>query len=395
MTPAVRDVVARERVAVAAHRTSLRSGAMPSPGAAPKGTFAHGFLLPFSLIVATLRDPGLRGPFVRTTAVRLAVIALLTAMGIASGSPAQGKPSSGVIVVHRDVGTTPPSPSAGIHVRVPGVQVDLDDGPFAKSEVKVLGQNVPVVDVHDPSTARAKEPEKPRDAWKGLLAILAMISAATGFVIALSRRYDDWLGFGISALASIEPEDAERKTPKVTVDFKWLWKKLKERIRESIAFAAGMPLIALLQLLPSAGDVLFKVATVLWGWYWLGVFTTAKSDHALVDGATAPSPILVRSLDGIAKSHRLFWPLRVYTRLWARLGKSFDAPAAIFERTPAPFLGLGLARAILSLPGLYVMSKSIIPVAAGRLIAESDPYGRFARVDATGVDRAADVALAA
>jgi hypothetical protein len=380
----MKDVVAREREAVAAHRSSLRGAAMPPPSAAPRGTFAHGFLLPFSLIAATFRDPTLRGPFVRTTAVRLLVIALLTGIGLASGSSPHDKEgrTGPVVVVHHDIGTTPPSPSAGVHVHVPGVQVDLNEAPGAKSEVKVLGQSVPVVDIDEHAQeAKKKGPIGP---WKWLLAVIAMISGSTAFVIALSRRYDDWLGFGISALASIQPEDAERKTPKIGVDWKWLWKKLKERIRESVAFAAGMPLIALLQLVPTAGDVLFKIASVAWGWYWLGVFTAAKSDHALVDAPVAPPPRLLRGVLSVSSAHWLFTPFRLYARLWARLGRSFDAPAAVFERTPAPFLGLGLARAILSLPGLYVMSKSIIPVAAGRLIAESDPHGRFAAERATG-----------
>jgi hypothetical protein len=359
--------------------------------------FVHGFILPFTLIAATLRDPALGRPYVRTTAVRLLVIALLTALGIASGSSGTAKHGSGpVVVVHHDVGSTPPSPSAGVHVHVPGVQVDLNEAPGAKSEVKVLGQDVPVVDVDD--HGKKKSDESSRGVWKRFLAVIAMISGATAFVIALSRRYDDWLGYGISGLAAIEPEDAERKTPKVAVDLKWLWKKLKERIRESIAFAAGMPVIALLQLLPTVGDGLFKVASIACGWYWLGVFTAAKSDHALVDAPVAPPPRLVRALQEVGTKHRLLAPLRLYTRLWSRLARSFDAPAAVFERSPAPFLGLGLARAILSLPGLYVMSKSIIPVAAGRLIAESDPHGRFvarqpAEEGSHGADRRAPDAL--
>lgn len=389
----VKNVVARERAAVTAHRASLRGSVMPPPSAAAKGTFAHGFLLPFTLIAATLRDPELRRPYVKTTVVRLLVIGVLTAVGLASGSSAHEKTgeSGPVIVVHHDVGATPPSPSAGVHVHVPGVQVDLNEGPGATSEVTVLGRSVPVVDVDGKANPR---PKKAIGAWKWFLAVIAMISGATGFVIALSRRYDDWLGFGISALASIQPEDAKRKEPKVTVDFKWLWKKLKERIRESLAFAAGFPIIALLQLVPTAGDVLFKIATVAWGWYWLGVFTAAKSDHSLVDAPVAPPPRIIRGLQDIAAKHWLFGPLRFYARLWAWLGRSFDAPAAVFERTPAPFLGLGVARAILSLPGLYVMSKSIIPVAAGRLIAEADPHGRFAVEPST--DAAAEtIALAA
>jgi hypothetical protein len=214
-----------------------------------------------------------------------------------------------------------------------------------------------------------------------------MVSAASAFVVALSRRYDDWLGFWVATrLALVKPEDEEPKERKIGPDFKWLKKKLKERIRESIAFASGMPAIALISFLPLVGPWIFKIATLAWGWYWLGVTTVAKNDHALVDEKTAPPPLLVHGFSTLGPGRWWSAPIRAYGRLWAWLTRSFHSPAAFFERAPAPFLGLALARAILSLPGLYFLAKPIVPVAAGRLCAEVDPLGRFT-VDAPARDR--------
>ncbi len=365
------DVVAREKVAVVTHRESLRSGSFPPPSVQTKGTFLHGFLLPFSLILATLRDRELRAPYLKTSLVRVAIVAALTAL--VWGGPEQKKTHSGpTVIVHRDT-----KKAAPIHVSAPGVKVDIAE-PGKKSEVKVLGQVVPV---EETGADAAQEAEKPKSflasGWALLLAVFALVSSVTGVVIALSRRYDDWLGFGIAGLAFIDPEDEKRKQPKITIDFKWLWKKLKERIRQTIVVVAGMPVLALFLLVPSIGEWLFKIASVLWGYYWLGVFTAAKNDHSLADELTAPPPQIIRGLNTIAGTYWWTAPLRWYGRLWVWLTKSFNSPAAAFERAPAAFLGLTLARAVLSLPGLYILAKPIVPVAAGRLIAEADPYRRF------------------
>jgi hypothetical protein len=96
-----------------------------------------------------------------------------------------------------------------------------------------------------------------------------------------------------------------------------------------------------------------------------------------VDAGTAPPPRMIDGLRAFAPTRWWTAPLRGYARIWAALTRSFHSPAAFFERAPAAFLGLALARALLSLPGFYFLAKPIIPVAAGRLCAEADPMRRF------------------
>jgi hypothetical protein len=64
-----------------------------------------------------------------------------------------------------------------------------------------------------------------------------------------------------------------------------------------------------------------------------------------------------------------------------------NSAAATFERSPAAFLGLALARGVLALPGLYLLARPIVPVAAGRICAESDPGDRFAAPPPATPDR--------
>jgi len=381
--------IEREKVALAAHRAALRGSALPPPGDAPKGMFLHGFLLPFSLIAATLRDRELRGPYVRVVLMRGALVVLVGILAITGGNVrARERKGAGEvgIVVHHSPNHAKPS---ALHVDLPGLKVDIDDKE-EKAAVAVLGQNIPVHDVQGAGagTAEPREPPAPPGfalrvwshvarSWAWLLALVAVLSATEGVIVFFSRRWDDWLSFHASRLASIRPEDDAPKTPKLALDLGWLYRKLKRRMRGYVVFAAGLPALLPLRLIPSVGGWLFTIAATLWGWYWLGVFSAAKSAHAWDDEEKALSPVPIRTLNERLSSSAVFAPLRWYGRAWARITRSVNPAATTFERSPAAFLGLALARVILSLPGFYLLARPIVPVAAGRLCAEVDPTGRF------------------
>jgi hypothetical protein len=387
--PEVRLLVERERLSLSEHRAAMRGrSAFGPPKSAPRGTFLHGFLLPFSLMMALLRHPTLGRPYVRLTLVRTLVVGLFAALAFLGSdrdpSVAESKRSSGpVIHFNKKIGPPAPASSAnGVHVHAPGIHIDLD-GTKDEKKVVVLGQNVPVVDDSEPKDA-AKEQEDTHpilkllsSSWSWILWVIGVVSAAEAVVVFFSRRYDDWLGFHASSLAHIKPEDETPKTPKLAFDFKWLVKKVKRKARGYVVFAAGVPLLALFQLVPSVGGVLFSIALTAWGWYWLGVFTAAKTDHAWVDEETAPSPTLIRELHVRSAGHAWLKPVNLYLRFWAWLTREMNSCASAFERNPTPFLGLALARAVLALPFLYLLFRPIIPIAAGRLCAESDPSDRF------------------
>lgn len=402
------SVIERERSALAAHRAALRGSEIPPPHDAPKGTFLHGFLLPFSLIVATIRDGQLRGTYLRLALLRGLLVVLAGVVAIAGGNISGDKspkpPPAPGVVLHRSKDKS--KRSAPVHVNVPGLHVDIDEDKDQAS-VSVLGQPVPVTKVDDgaPTALPVAEPAAPvaeppalppevskpepppsfarrawirvRTSWRWLLALFAFLSAAEGVVVFFSRRWDDWLSFHASRLVAIVPEDETPKTPKIAVDLRWLYRKMKRRFRGYVVFGAGLPALLPLRLVPTAGPYLFSIAVTLWGWYWIGVFSAAKSAHAWVDEDRALSPAPIRALNERVSPHFVFGPLRWYGRTWARLTRSVNPAATTFERSPTAFLGLALARVVLSLPGLYLLARPIVPVAAGRLCAEADPAERF------------------
>ena len=317
--------------------------------------FLHGFLLPFSLVLATIHDPALRAPYLRLAFVRGAIVILIGALAVASGSLSASRkpPRSGLVV-------TSSKQQHPVHVDVAGFRVDIDP------EQAVLKAEPP-----PPQSALARS-------WAWVLTLVAALSAIEGIIVFLSRRWDDWLSFHASRLAMVRPEEETPKQPRVAFDLRWLYRKGKRRVRGYIVLAAGLPALLPLRLIPTVGVWLFTILLSAWGWYWLGVFTAAKSGHAWADEGSAPSPFLIRQLAQRVSTGRLVAPVRQYARLWARLTNGVNPAAATFERSPAAFLGLALARAFLSLPGLYLLARPIVPVAAGRLCAESDPHNRFA-----------------
>jgi hypothetical protein len=379
------SVVDRELQALASHRAALRGADLPPPNEAPKGTFLHGFFLPFSLILATARDRELRGPYLRVVGVRGLIVALCGVVAILGGS-VQGRAAKrdrpNGIVVHKSIDST--KPSEPVHIDWPGLKVNLD-AQKEEAEVSVLGQQLPVKTIDDnlpsppePTAAIDRVTQTARTSWTWILALFTTLSALELIVVFFSRRWDDWLSFHASSrLAAILPEDAMPRTPKLGFDLGWVYRKVKRRVRGYGVFASGLPLMLVLREIPIAGPWLFTVLATLWGWYWLGVFSAGKSAHAWADGAQAVPPAPIRVLTARTPRSVLFAPLRWYGRLWMRITRTFDPAVTTFERSPAAFLGLALARVILSLPGVYLFARPIIPVAAGRLCAEADPDARF------------------
>lgn len=390
-------VIERERRSLALHRATLGGGAVLPPPKESETTFLHGFFMPFTLIAATLRDDQLRGPYLRVAAVRTVVLLLVAGVSVANGAVSKhaSKPMRQGVVIRS---TKHPEGDAGpkgapVHVHVPGFDLDIDPDHDQK-KMSVLGQDVPVAEGdEDEIAAPAHAGEAPpspkphgavekvwtvvRERWAWLLALFAFLSAIEGLIVFFSRRWDDWLSFHVSRLAQVQPEDVAPKTRGLGFDLKWAYRKGRRRIRGYVVFAAGVPALLPLRLLPSVGGILFTIALTLWGWYWLGIFSASKSAHAWADEASAPSPLPIRALASRVSRGALVAPLRWYAQLWARLTRSVNPAAATFERSMPAFLGLALARAILALPGFYFFARPIVPVAAGRLCAESDPADRF------------------
>lgn len=339
----------------------------------------HGMGLPLSIGAAVMRDRELRGPFLKLAAVRALLVALVAALMFASGKGrVQDEKPQGVVV--NDDGVEP------VHVDVPGVHVHMNGKP-QDDHVVVMGREIPVQRSDAPKAApNPADPPPTRigrmvatvaRGWARVVAAVALLSAIEAVAVFLTRSWDDWLSFHVSRLAGILPETPEPPRRRITFSARWLFRKLKRKIRGYVVFASGIPILALLQIVPVVGSYVFTAALTLWAWYWVGVFTASKSAHAWADDKQATPPAMVRSFNARFARGWWWWPLRVYGRVWAWALRGVNAPAAAFERTPACYLGLALTRTVLSLPGLYLLFRPIVPVASGRLCAEGDPARRF------------------
>jgi hypothetical protein len=337
-----------------------------------RGRFVHGFLLPFSLIVATLRDPTLRRTYLKVTVLRaLAVVVVATLAVATSRRPSAGEHQKTGVYVKIDSDDREALKAAVRGVHLPGVEVNEKDAEAVVEAVRALDAD-----------AKPAPPPGPLDflkrGWRWLAWLIGLISLSEAIVTAVSRRWDDWLGFHASRLARTLPEDSAPKEPKlVFFDGPWLLKKIKRRIRGYAVVFAGLPVFFSFTFLPVLGDVMFAIGATIWSWYWLTVFAASKSAHAWADDGRAPSPLLIREAQARLSTARWASPIRSYVRLWAWVTSGVNSPAMTVERAPAPFAGLAVARVILSLPGIYLLARPIIPVAAGRLCAETDPLNRF------------------
>ncbi len=414
----------RERGALELHRASLRGGALPDARSAAHGTFMHGLLLPLSLLVATLREPTLRGPFLRLAAVRMALLLVVGAMYVTGKDEDDEKRgSSGPVSVHvhpeRADASAPPvsfdAPGLRVHidkgdasaqavnVDAPGLHVHIDPNTGQK-QVEIMGQEVPVndegklVEVRDPDDVD-DDPPGPDDVkpppppppttllgriraslsrgWARTAAIVGGFSTVERAIVFLSRSWDDWLAFSISGLAGIRPETAEPPKRRLSLSMKALWRRAWRWARGFIVFTSGLVPFYALESLPVVGRAIFGAIATISAWYWGGVFTAAKSAHAWADDGVAGPPMPVARFQAFVARGWWFWPLRLYGRLWARVVRSVNAAASVFDRSPVPFLGLTASRAMLALPGLYLLTRPVIAVAAGRLTAEADPTDRF------------------
>jgi hypothetical protein len=380
-----KTVVDRERDALRMHREALRGGALPATEHPTRGTLVHGMALPLTIGAAVMRDRNLRGPFLKLAAVRAVLVALVAVAAIASkgrlhDDDEDEKPRAAAVV--NDDGVKEP-----VNVDVPGVHVHLQGKP-EDDKVTILGRDIPVQTTGKTPAAPPTPPEPPPTrfgrleaavarGWANIVALVALLATVEAVAVFFTRAWDDWLSFHVSRLAGITPEVPEPPRRRITFSVRWLLKKLKRKIRGYILFASGIPLLALLKLVPVVGSWAFTAALTLWAWYWAGVFTASKSAHAWADDKQAAPPAMVQSFNARFARGWWWWPLRLYGRLWAKALRSVNAPAAAFERSPASYLGLALTRTVLQLPGLYLLSRPIVPVASGRLCAESDPAQRF------------------
>lgn len=198
--------------------------------------------------------------------------------------------------------------------------------------------------------------------WEFWALFFGSLSAVQWLVVALSRDYHTVISREASLATGVPPEDPEF-TPRVRLNVPWLRAKLQRRWRAFLLFVMGIPALVLLCIPLWWVPKSFTVLSSLWGFWWLLVFTAAKSDRAWVAPVTRP-PWFVRAWSALP-ALRVF---RGLTSSLARRSESVAAPIATVERQPWVFAGLALTRFVGSIPPFRCFTRPFIPVASAHLI---------------------------
>ncbi len=213
-----------------------------------------------------------------------------------------------------------------------------------------------------PRDGRAVTTDSPVRLAEGLLYVLfASLTIAESVVIALSREYHDQIGRSAALLTGTPPEDPEA-APRVRLDLRWVWRKLKRKVRGLRVFVVGLPVLGVVALAPWVGSYVYAVLVAAWSAYWGVVFAGAKSALAWTDEATAPEPFFLRAVRRVPV-------LKWYVPVWRRFTRDVFAPCRRVEEHPVELAALAAARLVGLLPVLYLFFRPFLPVAAARILA--------------------------
>ena len=268
-----------------------------------------GFALPFGVLAATLRTPAVRARYLRVTAIQIAVLLPTGIFFLFESEP--------ITRALEDAGGSPLSATLAV-----------------------------------------------------IATIVSTLSVIEWIIIALSRQYHELLG-AMAAATTGAAWDPHLAPPRIALDLPWLWQKLRRRVRGVLLFASGIPLLALLRLAPFGGRTLYAVGTTLWACYWVSVFTLANTRRAWESTSTA-GPWFVRAAEAVGTIPVLGAPMRWYGRTWRRVTTSVHAACASFEQAPYEAAGLAAARAISSLPCIYLFVRPVLGVAAAHALGVAD-----------------------
>jgi hypothetical protein len=374
----------------------LRDGARRADYRTHVRSLFEGFVLGIQVLRRGLAQADVRRMHLRTWAVRSAL--LLVAVGLFAACERRDRadaaaevedgppPRVRAITPGWHIGPPePPRRAAGTSeapTRIDRVHV----GPL---DLTIVKDDADETDV--PAKPKRGKPKKQRsrDLWARLSSIYGFAVLFEWALVALSRKYDEQVARRLALASGIVPEDPE-EAPRIRLDPRWAYRKVRQRIRGFVVFGAGFPaylftLVTPLSFFDAApAHAGFDVIVVGWAIYWSGVFAASKSAHAWHDEATAPPPAFLRTFAGAFGAAPL---LRYWARAWSWATRGLFAPAATFERHPFGFWGFALFRIVSHVPFVYTFVRPAVPVVSAALIARHDARARLPVPDASATTR--------
>jgi hypothetical protein len=192
------------------------------------------------------------------------------------------------------------------------------------------------------------------------------VCVAEWIIIALSREYHDAISVRAAQVTGIAVAPLFR-APRVRLDMGWLWLKAKRAMRLILLVAVGLPPLAVFALVPRVGHYVYAGLTLAWTAYWAAAFAIANAPECWEHPAPG-EPWFLRGLRRAAAVPVVGWLVAPYAWLVARVCRSVVWACRAFEEVPFEASGLALARAIASVPGLYLFARPVFPVAASHAL---------------------------
>lgn len=213
--------------------------------------------------------------------------------------------------------------------------------------------------------------------WRQLWALaVSAVFAAQYVVLAFARDFQDSTSRELALVAGLEPEEDDRR-PRIRLDWQWLRRKLRRRIRGVLVVIPGLIAVSPLFIVAQFLEVNFVTSFVTgaWTFYWWTVFSAARTARAWAWENTAPPNAPLRGWLWLTKHVPGFrwWGARLMTRIWVRMTRSMLSPAAAVELDPAAFAGLALSRLIGNLPLLRIFVRPAMSVVAAEIVVTRSP----------------------
>jgi hypothetical protein len=198
--------------------------------------------------------------------------------------------------------------------------------------------------------------------WPSLSALYGVLAVIESLLLGFTREHQHQIGRQLCLETGGTPEHDEAP-PRVRLEWKWIRKKIRRRIRGTFILASGWVPVTLLAAVPVIGHWLSPAAGALWGFYWLGVFTLGSS-HVTWTNDAPGQPAFVRACRAVRPVPLVGWAVGLYGRLWAWLTQDVRPACLTFERAPIEAMGLALARLLSGLPVISGFVRPVVPVAA-------------------------------
>jgi len=246
------------------------------------------------------------------------------------------------------------------HKKPPKHDEDDDAGNDEPSTIKVAG-----------SSFFSQHAPRLLPTWIALVSIYGTWIVIEWIISALSNEHTDALTDALATSLGLPVWKSERdRPPRIRLDARWMFRRLKRQLAAAIVFASGAPLFLLAKLIPRAGEFLCTATITAWGLYWLLVTTAGKSDFAWSTVATQ-KPWFLRAWTFLVTRVPGFrwWLPRTYGRIWSWLTEKLHRAAQLLEEAPWGYFGLSLVRILGNLPVFSILVRPLLPVAA-TLIAE-------------------------